>query len=249
MSVTFLDDRLRDGDLAAVRDGLASFLADGGHGYVMGLEQGESGTPHIQGYLQAKQKIRFKQVVELLSAGGADGPHVERARSPQHARDYCAKDGDVVANIQYRKPLKFPVMDLPWERDILELISGEPDDRTIHWYWEPVGNVGKSTFCKYLYAKHNAAIVPQKASDAYHILAKREEEGKVINLVVFDLPRNSEPNYECIEKIKNGFFVSGKYEGAELCIAPPHVIVFSNEEPQRWQLSEDRWNVVEIKNE
>lgn len=208
----------------------------------MGLEVGEEGTRHIQGYLLLKRKLRFEQVVELIGHGA----HVERARDKRRARDYCAKEGDVLANIPYSKPLSFPEMSKDWEVEILEKIKEEPDDRTIHWYWEPVGNVGKSTFCKFLYAKHNAAIVPHKATDAFHILAKRQEEGKVINLVVFDIPRQGTVNYEAIESIKNGFFVSGKYEGAELCIASPHVFVFANDPPAEFNLSADRWKIVRI---
>lgn len=60
---------------------------------VYGEETGESGTPHLQGFVYYPRQISFTVVVRQL--GGGDGrAHVERLRgTPKQAADYCKKDG------------------------------------------------------------------------------------------------------------------------------------------------------------
>lgn len=56
-----------------------------------GREVAESGTPHLQGYLEFKQKIRLGGVRRLRGMGRA---HLELRRGTQdQAIDYCKKDG------------------------------------------------------------------------------------------------------------------------------------------------------------
>lgn len=60
-------------------------------GYIVyGKEVGESGTPHLQGFVQFATRIRFDPAKAKISGRC----HLERARNAQQARDYCVKDGD-----------------------------------------------------------------------------------------------------------------------------------------------------------
>lgn len=66
--------------------------APGLHYLVIGREVGESGTRHLQGFLQLVDKKRPNQVKAIL---GTDRVHLEKARgTPVQAADYCKKDGD-----------------------------------------------------------------------------------------------------------------------------------------------------------
>lgn len=57
---------------------------------VAGKEVGESGTPHIQGYVYLKNAMTMGALSRLLPRA-----HLEMARgTPQQAADYCKKDGD-----------------------------------------------------------------------------------------------------------------------------------------------------------
>lgn len=59
---------------------------------VFGRESGESGTPHLQGFLRFKVDIRPDRVKRLL---GSDRCHIEQTRgTPLEASAYCKKDGD-----------------------------------------------------------------------------------------------------------------------------------------------------------
>jgi len=60
---------------------------------VYGKEKGDSGTPHLQGYVVFPNPIGFNSVKGKLPSGC----HIEKARgSPKQASDYCKKDGDFV---------------------------------------------------------------------------------------------------------------------------------------------------------
>jgi len=57
---------------------------------IAGREVGDSGTPHLQGYVSFRARKRFAQAKALI--GG--NPHIEVARNPNAAIEYCKKDGD-----------------------------------------------------------------------------------------------------------------------------------------------------------
>nr|WPR18796.1 MAG: hypothetical protein [Chemarfal virus 250] len=58
---------------------------------IYGKEVGESGTPHLQGFISFESMRHFKPVCKLLP-----GCHVEIARSALAAVAYCKKGGDYV---------------------------------------------------------------------------------------------------------------------------------------------------------
>lgn len=57
---------------------------------IAGREVGDSGTPHLQGYVSFSVRKRLAQVKTVLG----NNPHVEVARNPNAAIEYCKKDGD-----------------------------------------------------------------------------------------------------------------------------------------------------------
>lgn len=62
---------------------------------VVGKEIGESGTPHLQGYIYYQDKKSFAQVQHDVP----EGSHIEVARgTAQQNFEYCSKDGDFYEN-------------------------------------------------------------------------------------------------------------------------------------------------------
>lgn len=58
--------------------------------FVFGYETGESGTRHLQGYIEFTRRLRFNQVRSYLG----EQVHIEPRRGTgQQAADYCKKDG------------------------------------------------------------------------------------------------------------------------------------------------------------
>jgi len=209
-------------------------------------EIGELGTRHLQGYICGIKPIRPLETFSIKI-----GPKWAKARSPVHAREYCAKEETATGNyILDSQPYIILIKpDRPWQLEILDLLKNQPDDRTINWYWDSVGSAGKSAFTKYLCAKKDALVVSGKSNDCkYAIVSYRETQKKYPTIIIFDIPRTNIDylNYEAIESIKNGCFFSGKYECSQVIMNCPHIIVFANTPPILYKLSLDRWNIKEI---
>lgn len=59
--------------------------------YIYGKETGESGTPHLQGYVELASRVTFNKLSKYLN-----GFHIEsRKGTSQQAIQYCSKDGEV----------------------------------------------------------------------------------------------------------------------------------------------------------
>ncbi len=218
--------------------------------YVCQHETGESGTPHIQGYVEWSRRKRFGAVAELLR-----GAHLERCNNKKAAAAYCQKvetrTGDTIQK-GIRKALvdKIAQTLYPWQRALDIELDSDPDDRKIHWYSDPKGASGKTSFVRHRLI-HNASssvMVSGKATNikcAIKLLLDKDQE---ITTVFFCFARTQEEyvSYQAIEEVKDGLFFSGKYEGGVCIFTPPHLIVMANFEPKYEALTQDRWLVTKL---
>lgn len=138
----------------------------------------------------------------------------------------------------------------PWQLEVLDLIDSPPDTRTIHWFYDPVGNTGKTWLARYLLANKLAYMVKQ-CGGSYHfatIMANAIASGWDQRAIVFDLARSSEDHaiYAPIEEVKDGVVTALKYQGGTLLFNQPHVLVFANFMPKVEALSLDRWQMHKI---
>lgn len=221
--------------------------------YIFGKEVGDDKkTPHIQGYVESKNQRSFNSIKTMLPRA-----HIEKAKgSAKQNWLYCSKDGDFESNMDFRSfadKMKQKVLDLryqdvvwkPWQQQVLDLKN---DDRTINWFWDETGDIGKSYISQYLVIKRNAVICSGKKADIFNQVNMMFQAEIQPELIVCDIPRKSMDyfNYDALEQLKNGMIYSGKYEGGVCIFPPPLVIVFANEEPDRSTMSQDRWNVIKI---
>lgn len=212
---------------------------------LFGKEIGESGTPHLQGYINLKTK---KRMTELFN----QYPEFKRcsfrtARNEQALIKYCQKDGEVWSH-GFPKPIKIITELYDWQKTLEDIATGIPDGRTVHWYWESTGNRGKSAFCKYMVVKHNATVVRGgKLSDIMNIIFNTDMDK--CNCIIFDIPRGTggHVSYTSLEAILDGLITNTKYETGCKVFNPPNVICLANfppDDPDR--LSQDRWHIVEL---
>lgn len=127
-----------------------------------------------------------------------------------------------------------------WQEELLDVLLGEPSEREVIWVVDPVGNSGKSYLSKYMVQELGAFYCNGgKATDIVYSYGGER-------IAIFDYVRDSKEyvNYGVIEQVKNGMMFNAKYESCLKFCDVPHVVVFSNFEPDRSKFSADRWKVI-----
>ena len=220
--------------------------------YIFSEEHGKTGkTPHIEGYMVFDKKIDFNAIQKLFKFSDLQG---SCKKNCQKAIEYCLKEGN--RNVSkglgdMPKPIVKMTYDKlkVWQREIANLFVEDEDPlfgRKVYWFWEKNGNIGKSILCKYMIDQMGAFVVQGKNNDILcGISGYIEKFDHCPRMVVFDIPRvnDNHVSYQAIESLKNGYFFSGKYESGMCRFNSPHVIIFSNEEPEMYNLTSDRWIV------
>ena len=222
--------------------------------YIIGKEVGESGTPHLQGYIECPTKMRwseFKLPKEI---------HWENCKGSREANvKYCSKDGEYVHTALLKPPRPLAVIKYeqlyPWQQQVVSWFDEYEDPlfgRTIHWVYEHDGNVGKSIIARYLVqANPNECImVAGKARDMQFGVMKMLEEGHMPKIVLVNIPKVSSDHFSVpgIESIKDGLFFGAKYESGMCVFNRPWVCVFANCPPTVENMSADRWKVYRVEN-
>ncbi len=205
-----------------------------------------TGTPHIQGFVEFPVKVR-----PIGYKGAPKAIHWEAAKGTREQNvKYCAKEGNTVGTIKPPRPL--PVIELyGWQLDAWEQMQGVPDNRSIYWWWSQDGAKGKSSFVRWA-VRAGALVCSGKAADMKYLIVKyKEKHGDWPEVVIFDVPRSSAQylSYTGIEEIKNGVFASTKYECDVVEMPYPHVFVMANFPPELQrhdEMSVDRWICREI---
>lgn len=219
--------------------------------FIIGEEVGEQGTPHLQGW------IKHPKIIRPMEKFKNPRIHWEKCKGNREQNiDYCSKDGKYTTNVltKNEKKRKLGIIEnlYPWQKETIEKLLAS-NDREILWRWDPTGNTGKTALAKLLIFEHNALMIDGKKSDILHGatdyvngLGDTLFEKPII--FILDLSRTIENyvSYDCIEKLKNGLWFSGKYEGKMVMIPPPKVIIFANFPPDKTKLSADRWNIQRI---
>jgi len=221
-------------------------------------EVGESGTCHLQGCIEYKLQKDLTVMKKNFPRA-----HLEICRDWEASIEYCSKaesrkEGGAVwkSSTSYKDGLYDPLKDkvlFHWQLHLMHKMERyTPDMRSIYWYWEQEGNTGKSSFCKHIMIKGvlDACYVYGSTKDIAHVLAKRRELAKhpseMPGIILFDCPRTGRINYHGLEMIKNGLFMSGKYDSSTVEMNPPFIVVLANFPPQPGELSLDRLKVYKI---
>jgi len=224
--------------------------------YCFQEEVGAEGTPHLQGCISLKVKMRWTEF------GLSKSIHWEKLKKKSTllcALLYCCKLDTRVGRVftkNFNPPthLSTPVSIIsnlyPWQTSLLEdIILKPPDGRTVNWCFDIFGNKGKSAFCKYAYVKHNAITIQGgKFSDIMNIIFNLDMNQ--VKVLIIDIPRNAgnKISYSSLECILNGMITNTKFETGVKVFNPPVVVVFSNEPPVLDNLSIDRWALYTIEN-
>lgn len=114
----------------------------------------------------------------------------------------------------------------PWQARLLKLLVDSPsDDRTIIWLTDTSGNIGKSRLVTKLIKSHGAIELSGRVTDMQYAYDSQP-------IVCFDICRTQAENikhlYSFAEQLKNGRYLSTKYESEMKVFDPPHVLFVAN---------------------
>lgn len=224
--------------------------------YVYQLEEcPTTKTHHYQCFVNLRIKTRCGQVKKMLNASGFTGAECSIAseNGKESLKSYCMKIDSRIAGPWADKPIylgKDLITQLrPWQKSIVTLAGNpNPHPRKIHWFYDAIGGMGKSSIVKYMYFHLKILTLSiGKASDLLNLVYKLQ--GK--RMYCFDISRTVQKGsmceiYQALESVKNGYFVNTKYDTGVACFNIPHVIVFSNHLPNMSALSKDRWNIIDM---
>jgi hypothetical protein len=134
----------------------------------------------------------------------------------------------------------------PWQQNLDERVSHEADDRKVVFVVDEAGNNGKSWLTRYW--------ISSRLGTQFLSVGKRDDLAYSVDsesdLFVFDIPRGSMEyvQYGIFEQLKNRVIYSPKYSSmTKILKTTPHVVVFSNEEPDRTKMTHDRYHVINLR--
>lgn len=218
--------------------------------YIIGFETcPTTNREHLQWYIEYKSKrgACFDTMKKIFPTS-----HIEICKYSLDANfKYCSKSNNFITNIKKNKELKIikPESFYPWQKYVINIINNDADDRLIYWFWELEGCCGKTSIAKYICVNYNAICISGKSSDCKNgIIQYKKDKGLYPDIIIFNIPRcnSNHISYEALETIKDGLFYSGKYEGGMCICNNPHIIIFANEEPETYKLTENKWSIINI---
>lgn len=145
----------------------------------------------------------------------------------------------------------YPAKELPkhplreWQQRLNEDLNRVPDDRTITFLVDLMGNSGKTWFAHYYASLHDnvQVMLPARKMDMAYAL------DSTIRVLFVDAPRSKQGEYiqyDFLEDVKNGYVFSTKYESRLKTLGKVHVVVSMNEMPDLTKLSSDRYNIIQV---
>lgn len=232
--------------------------------YIFEREVGKCGTPHLQGMIFLKKRMRWTEF-ELMKEIHWMKPANETACVKYCQKDFLAGNTDhiysmginVVKNknrpgIDNRRDITWPELNRPFQKWVINKIENQEFDAKCHWIHDNgKGQIGKTTIAKWLAFNYNAVYFNKgENKDICNSVLSEYQAGNPMNVFVVNLPRANKGkiSWSAIEQILDGWIYSCKYEGGTCMFEPPHLFIFSNSRPDLiGDPSEDPLTVSRIK--
>lgn len=207
---------------------------------------------HFQIYAQTKAKHAWNGLRKELVLLGCVGITVRFCSTNGLAalKAYSMKPDTAVAGTQRADHPIYLGEDLPvgkWKPFQQELIdyclTTRWREREILWVYDPNGESGKSKFAKFLKWKHQALRLNWMVAEGMlYLFCQKPSKIVIVNLTK-QRPKNVDIGdlYNALESIKDGDVDSAKYQGADVLMLPPHVVVLANHRPELARMTQNRF--------
>lgn len=137
-----------------------------------------------------------------------------------------------------------------YQKKIFDLLCKPKQERKVHWFYEEVGNLGKTYTGKWCAQNYGAYIVDcfGGVANLATIIQNALQSGWTGEGIIFDFPRRAQQHeiYEGLECVSNGRVTVTKYQSHVVTFKPPRIICFANFPPQWESMSKDRWDCWHI---
>lgn len=225
--------------------------------YCFQQERGEkTGRLHYQCRISLKVKKRLSECIKLLRTHGLEQFQDSITSTANKDNDFYVMKEDTrvdgpftdVNEVYVPRDIAKIEQLRPWQDSLRKSLS-EYDERTIDVLYEPTGNIGKSTFTRYLQIYDDAELLPF-CNDYKDIMRMAYDVGpKKIYLI--DMPRaiNKEKLYQffsAIETLKSGYCYDDRYKFQKRLFDRPRICLFTNVMPDLSLLSRDMWKIWEV---
>lgn len=205
-----------------------------------------TGTPHLQGMVMFPKE---KRSTEWDKSSKGHWECLKKTDGEYQLKSESRKPDGRQWTYGFPKPINILTNLYDWQKKIEEIYLGEPNDRSVFWFWEANGNIGKSAFVKYMVVKYKCLFCDGgKKADLINLIFNANMDDT--RCILWDIPRanRNKISYSTIEAIKNGLICNTKYETGVKAFNPVHVFIFANFPPDLSEdgLSEDRWIITEL---
>lgn len=216
---------------------------------------------HFQCWFHVEKKVRASYLIKILQASqyAKWSSSLTQASIPgkESLRRYCMKSSTRVAGpwadreIYLGADLITPSRMVKHQRALLEyLLKFDPvkcGRRMTIWVFCPEGGSGKSAFKKYCaFKKGWPGFTYAKAADLLYLVSKFPNK----RVYFFNLSKTKSADvseqelYAAIESVKDGDFVSTKYECEFVLMNPCHTVVFANHLPKLDNMTRGRFKIL-----
>lgn len=211
---------------------LITYCQKDGDVWEFGMKPQKNGGDGMMEIAERNKTLLTRPLCELVDSGEVNLRELETLKRAKRAYEMEKRQLEAENEMEEFEPRE------GWQKELVEMLRGEPDNRTVHWYVDVDGGKGKTTFCRGYKEKKLFYTTGGKYADIFYAYEYQP-------VVVFDLTREKMDSvpYGAMEALKNGLVFSGKYESQQKRFKSPWVIVMANFWPDRSKLSMDRWRI------
>jgi len=224
--------------------------------WIFECEIGEEGTPHLQGFIKLKEKMRptelkLNKKIHWELCGGDEIDNLKYCSKDYRKNDKVRifKSDNVIIPCDVVKVIK---EFRPFQKELLDIILGPVNEGKIIWVYDEEGQLGKTEFLRYCNVEYGIPFTyGGKCADIVNLAFNNKKYLLNTNraCMLYNFGRETENDkisYKSMEQIADGAISNTKFETGCFVCNKPHVVVLANCMPLIEKMTKSRWIVKYI---